>query len=373
LFKAQPLVALVFAVYVCIGIACIAGRFDRRILRQMPTGLATLITFSMLSMMAMLAAIMLVSNLPPSPRYLIPMLVWPIVVIVLLISHILGKKVAWPASALSALLALSLVAMAMRLPQPATTEYYPEQIACIDKALAGKSLEHGIAEYWDAKRIQAFSHHKLALAQYFSDLTSQKWITSDRFYRSKYDFAIIAEDAEPMYKLPVEMLTTLNGAPKETVSCGTRKVLIYGADQLRTTKISEPGSAYTWRGCDLPKQIGKATAACESEKADPDQEGFVTFGPYEALPAGEYGFEITYASSKPEGEDAGKWDVVLALPTEARPLAAGAFIGTAGQTRSASGKFVIEKNFDLTKIEIRSFSNKGGTMKVVSLRVTRTR
>jgi hypothetical protein len=373
LFTAFPLLGLVFLAYLALGIACCVALVRKRTFFGMPSALNTLILFSMLSMAATVAAVLLVTNLPTSPRYLISVLIWPIVVVVLATQHLVGPKFFWPGTYAASLLALSLLAMSLRLPQPASSGYYPEEIACIDKALAGKSLHNGIAQYWDAKRTQMLSHQPLTLAQYVGDLTQQKWITSERYYRDTYDFAIIAEDGGSQYKLPVDMLTTINGKPAETASCGNRTVLIYGPDKLRIRKITSPGSSFAWRGCQLPMLVGKATSACEAEKADASQEGFVTFGPYEPLPAGEYAFDLTYVSSKPETETAGEWDAALSLPTEAKRLSAGELKGTGGQARTVSGNFSVEKQFDMTNIEIRTLSNKGGTLKVVSLRLSRTR
>jgi hypothetical protein len=373
LFSAVPLLGLVVLVYVCLGLACLVARARKRTFLGISESLATLVIFSLVSMAAMLVAILLVTNLPPTPRYLAPMLIWPIVVVVLVGQHLMGERTIWPIFGVTGLLAFSSLLTSLQLPVPTTSGYYPEQIACIDNALAGKSVHNGIAQYWDAKHIQAFSRQPITLAQYYSDLTPHKWITSQHFYHDKYDFAIVAEDAEPMYKLPVDLLAERNGPPAEKISCGTRTVLIYGANKLHADKISQVGNAYVWQGCKLPMQISKANDVCEAVKTDPAQEGFVTFGPYEALPAGEYAFDLTYTSSKPESEVAGQWDAVLALPTEARRMAVGPMNGTAGQARSVSGKFVVDKDFDMTRIEIRAFSNKGGAFKVASLRVRRTR
>jgi hypothetical protein len=74
-------------------------------------------------------------------------------------------------------------------------DFYPDYIACIDGSLKNFHLVYGIAQYWDAKHIQAFSKQKIVLAQHWSDLQEQKHITSDAFFKSAYDFAIISEYA----------------------------------------------------------------------------------------------------------------------------------------------------------------------------------
>jgi hypothetical protein len=371
-FTAFPLLGIAYFAYVCIGVAYFVPALRKRAFFRMPRSLITLIAFSMVSMGGTVAAVLLVKNLGVSPRYLIPMFIWPVIIIVLVLRHSIGEKFFWLEACSSALIALSLITTSLRVPQPATPGYYPEQIACIDNALAGKSLHNGVAQYWDAKRIQMLSRQPITLAQYYSDLTPMKWITSEKYYRDTYDFAIIAEDGGAPFKLPVDLLTAINNAPAEKISCGNRTVLVYGPDKLRLKKIGNTGSSFVWHGCELPMVIGKPTATCEAEKKDPSLEGYVTFGPYEPLPAGEYAFELTYVSSKTKDEAAGEWDVVLALPNEARRLLVGRLSGTEGRSGSVSGKFLVEKKFDMTKIEIRAFANKGGTLKVISLRLTRT-
>jgi len=373
IFVAFPLLGLIIVAYVLFGIACAVATVRRQDFLGLPRRLTVLVTFTMLSMGATLAAVLLVSNLPVSPRYLIPVFMWPVVVAVLVLQHWLGARFFWLGTYASGILALLLLSSALRLPQAVTPGYYPEQLACIDKALDGKSLHKGIAQYWDAKHFQMFSHQSLTLAQYVGDLTPHQWITSKRFYQDAYDFAIIAEDGDAQYKLPADMLAAINGTPAEKVSCGNRTLLIYGPNKLRLQKINGVGSAFTWKGCQLPMLIGKPTAACEAEKSDPTQEGFVTFGPYETLPAGEYAFEITYASSKPATAVAGEWDIALALKDEAKRLVAGELDGTDGAPKQVTGKFSIEGKFNMTKIEVRTRSNQGGTMKVMAVRLARTR
>jgi len=373
LFVALPLLGLVVTAYFLFGVACLVTTVRKRSFLDLPRPLVLLVTFSMIGTAATLGAVLLVSNLPVSPRYLIPALLWPVIISVLLLQHWLGTRFFWVGTYASGILALVLFASAVRMPTHDNPGYYPEQLACIDKALAGKSLHKGIAQYWDAKHFQMFSQQPITLAQYVSDMTPHKWITSERFYAEAYDFAIIAEDGGEQFKLPEDKLVAINGAPAERVACGNRTLLIYGPNKLRLKKFMDQGSAFTWKGCELPTLVGKPTAACEAEKSDPAQEGFLTFGPYDVLPAGEYAFELVYASSKPAAEAAGEWDVALALPTEAKRLLGGRIDGTAGEQRQITGQFSIEPKFDQTKIEIRTMAGKGGTMKVISLRLTRTR
>lgn len=233
LFLALPALGLVVAAYCLFGIACVVATLRKRSFLDLPRPLALLVTFSMISTAATLGAVLLVRNLPVSPRYLIPVLTWPVIMSVLLIQHWLGARFFWIGTYVSGILALVLFASALRMPTHGTPGYYPEQLACIDKALEGKSLHKGIAQYWDAKYIQMFSRQRITLAQYGSDLSQHRWITSGRFFAESYDFAIIAEDGGEQFKLPEDKLVAINGAPAERVACGNRTLLIYGPGKLR--------------------------------------------------------------------------------------------------------------------------------------------
>jgi hypothetical protein len=250
-------------------------------------------------------------------------------------------------------------------------EFYPEQIACIDNAIDEAGLRNGIAQYWDAKYIQVFSKLKINLAQHIENLEEHRWITSSKFYKKNYDFAIISENANPPYKISYRKLAEINGEPESTIFCGDKKILIYGQGKLRVRKIVNPGDSYRWKACQLPTVIGTHTIECQSEKKDPAQAGYLTFGPYEALPAGKYFFEIEYLSSKDISDIAGIWDIVIALPTEAKIIAEGDLSGTNNKINKISGFFTLEQKYDMDRIEIRTLAYKDGVMRLDYIKIKR--
>jgi hypothetical protein len=171
-------------------------------------------------------------------RYLIPAFSWPVVVVVLFAGHALGERFFGVGTAASALAVVLLGAGSYELAQKngLSGSYYPADIACVDNALERAGLSHGIAQYWDAKYLQQFSRLNLTIAQHLPNLEELKWITSSRYFRDSYDFAIISEDAEAMDKISSAALLRINGAPKEIVSCGNRSVYLYGNGSLRTAE-----------------------------------------------------------------------------------------------------------------------------------------
>ena len=250
-------------------------------------------------------------------------------------------------------------------------DFYPEQISCIDNAIGQRRLRDGIAQYWDAKYIQAFSKLKINLAQHIENLEEHRWVTSSKFYKENYDFAIISENAEPPYKISSRKLTEINGEPDSTIICGDKKILIYGQTKFRVRKIVNPGDSFRWKACELPTVIGSHTIECQSEKTDPSQMGYLTFGPYEALPSGKYYFEIEYLSSKDISDIAGVWDVVIALPTQAKIIAKGDLPGTDNKINKISGFFTLEQEHDMDRIEIRTLAHKDGVMRLDYIKIKR--
>jgi hypothetical protein len=228
---------IVLVGYLGVVMFLLYGRIGRSTNKNYPRQLAWLAVFSSLSLCATLTAASLVTDFPVMPRYLIPAFSWPVVIVVLFLGHYLGRRFFAVGTVVSALAVVLLTSSSYKLAHNngLSARFYPSEISCIDDALEKEGLRNGIAQYWDAKYLQQFSRLDLTIAQYLENLEEMKWITSKRYFRDSYDFAIIAEDAEPTYKISSEALLRINGSPKQVVSCGNRSVYIYGKDKLRTT------------------------------------------------------------------------------------------------------------------------------------------
>lgn len=247
LFGERPLLAGVLLLALGLGLACILASLRRRTLSSLPRPLHLLAVFATLSCLATVSAMLLTKNMLPVPRYLIGALSWPLVAGLFALGHLVETRVRHAGALLC--LALSLVfagllageAWRLRNVRDSDRFYYPEQVACIDRALAEAGVRYGMAQYWDAKRLQALSRQRPVLAQYTGELVPMEWITSERFYRSHYDFAIIAEAEPAQFKLPRARLVALGGEPVREVACGDRTVLLYGKGRLPAPP-SRPGS-----------------------------------------------------------------------------------------------------------------------------------
>ncbi|MFC4930356.1 hypothetical protein [Massilia sp. GCM10023247] len=395
LLGGRPLLAAALLLSLGVGAACILACLRRRPLPglpgTLPRPLLMLAAFATLSCLATVSVMLLSKTLIPVPRYLIGAASLPLVAGVFVLVHLLDARSprAAPALCLAVCLVLSglLAGQAWRVREVRDTDryYYPEPVACVDRALAAARARHGIAQYWDAKLLQGLSRQRLTLAQYSGDLSRMEWITSERFYRPHYDFAIIADAEAAQFKLPRERLAALGGELPRAVACGDRTVLLFRPAGLRApeaaapraapvpSRFAAPGASFRWKGCELPSGIGKPAAACGVEKRDPRLSGHLTYGPYEPLPAGEYALQIRYASAEGETGVVGAWDVALQLPGEVVVANAGQLTGTRALPARMSAWFSIAPAHAMAPVEIRTTAHEGKSLRVDSIELTRLR
>jgi len=191
--------------------------------------------FSLASIGVTFAAVSLVEQMPVSERYLISAYTWPVIMVGLFAAAYFGQRAQFGICLMSALIAISLCFSGVHQLNKLgyVGKNYSPELACLDDALQYEELHNGVAQYWDAKALQAFSRLELKLAQHFGDLSEHRWITSANYFRDRYDFVIISTNAQPQYKITREQVIALNGLPRKEYICGHRILLIYGKDQLR--------------------------------------------------------------------------------------------------------------------------------------------
>lgn len=238
LFGTRPLLAAAVLLSLGLGAACMLASLRRRTLPGLPRPLHVLAVFAALSCLATVSAMLLSKNMLPVPRYLVAALSWPLVAGLFALVHLLDARSRHAGAALPLALGLAFSALLageawrLRDVRDSARFYYPDQVACIDRTLAAAGAQYGMAQYWDAKRLQALSRRPLTLAQYTGELDRMEWITSTRFYRDGYDFAIVADQEPAEFRLSRTRLAALAGQPVREVACGDRSVLLYGAGRL---------------------------------------------------------------------------------------------------------------------------------------------
>ncbi|MCW8919105.1 MAG: hypothetical protein OQL08_09870 [Gammaproteobacteria bacterium] len=369
----NPIYDVLFVIYLGVVIYSCYSLIKKSSARGAPRRLAWLALFSFLSFCSTLVAVILITDITVTTRYFIPLFSWPVIIVTLFLSHYFCRQFFIISITISVLAVISLSFGTTKLIRTTglSDRYYPNKIACIDDALEEARVVNGIGQYWDAKYIKNFSKLNLNIAQYSENLGEMRWITSKKYFKQSYGFAIISEKAEPPYKISTEELLRINGTPERVVKCGDKSLYIYGKQKLRTRKIVNAGDFYQWKACELPSVIGKKASECEMQKKDVSQSGYVTFGPYEQLPSGRYAFEIAYSSAEKTKDTAGDWDVVLAIPNESEILKNGPLAGTDGTIVKIKGEFTLHANRNMEKIEIRTLAHQDMELKVSYIKVTR--
>lgn len=184
-------------------------------------------------------SLMLILRPPSSDRYLIAFLAWPVIVGCLLGDNVLKRRFYGWLSIIEFILLLELFMLGgvMFFKQHKLYfENYPQEIACIDTAI-GSGRHAGLAQYWNAKRVQGLSHRDITIAQYMEGSENKyqdhPWITSKQFFKTGYDFAILSENAVFPYHLSEKIIEQYSGFPEATVHCGEYTVLLYAPGTLR--------------------------------------------------------------------------------------------------------------------------------------------
>jgi hypothetical protein len=230
-----PLVTVLWAACVAFGVVTTARLLRGRDTAGLPRALTWLIALWIFSLAASVTVSLLVYNLPTALRYFIAAACWPLVLVPLAAAHLLARH-AWAAltgTAFAGGAALIFATVMQVRAHPLQRDYYPADVACIDAALAREGLHHGIAQYWDAKKLQHFSRSGMVLAQHAFDLSEIRWITSGTYFRPAYDVAIVGPEGPPPHFIPRAKLEAINGKARVEYACGQYTVLVYGKDGMR--------------------------------------------------------------------------------------------------------------------------------------------
>ena len=126
------------------------------------------------------------------------------------------------------------------------------------------------------------------------------------------------------------------------------------------------GFSRSWVACTLPRISGVVLDDCVVRN-DPSQKGIMTFGPYVALPSGNYKFSIAYSSSRPSNQKAGRWDV--SVDKGKSILKEGSFPGTVNTALAYSGAFSLSQ--DCNDLELRIYPGPEQRMDLNNISITR--
>jgi hypothetical protein len=235
LWHELPVFTALWIACVAFGLAATARLLRGRDTAGLPRHVCWLFALWTFSLAASVAVSLLVHNLPIAMRYFIAAACWPVVLVPLAVGHLLRQRAAAAAIGLAAVATCAIVvgAVVQVRSHPLQKDYYPEETACIDRALAAHGARHGIAQYWDAKKIAHFSRGGAVLAQHAFDLSEIRWITSGTYFRPAYDFALVGPQGAIPHFIPRDKLEALNGKAAAEHQCGQYAVLVYGKDRMK--------------------------------------------------------------------------------------------------------------------------------------------
>ena len=325
-------------------------------------------------------AVLSLSSLPlVANRYMIPLFIVPIVMLPIYLDFFKffkNKKVSNIVINIALpvlLIALFVDARKKLMHRTFYSEYYPPIQQCIDNFIEETGAKYGLGEYWRSKSTYVLSKYDVTVAEVYNNLSPRTWITTSEWYRDKYDFALILyySPNKDQYSPDKDWIEAVNGKPDKIYTCDDTDILYY-QNGLYTKPFSHKGSSMVWKASDLPSVIGEKNGSVITVKQG-NRGGVISFGPYIALPAGNYRFHINYQSSEGNSTTVGRWDVAVTLEGNAKQIISGKLIGTNSSDVNLSRNFTISDKFANSSAEIRTFYNGLGTIIIKSLTIVRDR
>lgn len=187
-----------------------------------------LVCFFMLSVFSNISLVLLI-DIYPAERYLIAFYTLPAVLFIYLFARAIesfSEKVAHRFFWTIIFFIIAFVSAKNYLANGVRYKHYPDAVSCVDRALAEQNAFNGLSEYWNAKYLQALSTLQIEIAQFDADLAEKRWITSDKFFRDKYDFIVLSENDGERFP-NAEYMTKNLGNPTLEVNCYPFTVLFY--------------------------------------------------------------------------------------------------------------------------------------------------
>jgi hypothetical protein len=257
------------------------------------------------------------------------------------------------------------------------TDYYPEQIACIDNATRKLTNPSGIGEYWLTKKLVAFSKTGVRMVSVNPELTPYEVLVSNDWYKNNYNFAIVntAEPARSMYLLDEKLIENFNGKPDSVAFCKDAKILMY-EHGLSTSMDPVRGSGmYSIDGCRLPRSTGTTNQnnACSLISSNPSYAGNLSYGPYLKLPEGKYEFDLNYISKNPVEQRIGHIDISFLFPEAHQVISESALMGSDGKHGHLKGFLEIDQNLKRGQLEIRTFMEAHSDIEILSINISRNK
>lgn len=123
----------------------------------------------------------------------------------------------------------------------------------------------------------------------------------------------------------------------------------------------------SWPASQLPSLVGELRD--DRLISRPGVPGYLSYGPYTQIPAGQVEYAIVYASAADPAVEIGTWDIVSNAAEAPQVLASGRLIGTAGHERALRGTMSLEHAKQQS--EIRTLSSGGHDLQLIRVELKR--
>lgn len=308
-----------------------------------------------------------------APRYLIPLLTLPVF---WWLPTQLARLSPAPATFAILITLLSTACLAWLhglKPLTIPSQYYPADIACVDKNSTALGLKTGLADYWQEKRINLFNQTGIRVLQVTPDLRLRHWINSSRYFqRNDINFIISDQSQSADYRLQLPP----QWATSTAWHCKNWTIYVFDTTEL-TEQIShdplkqrelliQQGTPIRIPAAHLPSAIANSQQG--STRVSDHQKGHLTFGPYIPLPEGHYQFEFSLHNTSATSKAGLHWDVTT---TSGRTQAAGSWQLNPGVNSRYEASFDISPAADNIPLEIRLFHDGQGQITVGHLKISR--
>jgi hypothetical protein len=314
-------------------------------------------------------------------RYLQPMLIFPILIVILPLSihhriNVCEKYYLFIALAATAVAGVFAMPALGGLNDLVNGKYYDKTKHLL--AWAGNKNVNGVAHFWLAREMQLYTPDSINVLQVKGDLTPHPWMINLASYKDKH-ITFIMHDHIIDDGLAIEDDLKTLGLPANIITCSYYTIYDYAGTLGETilnnrirrglfTAIADPLlQTAEWVGCELPSQTGHIIGSARVASAPVDHSGYLSYGPYISLKeAGRYLINIKY-SANGYGKIPGHWDAGSFHPKEQLLFRSDL---TDGQCIIESKEIVIPKRgFD--NLEIRVWFNGNGEVKLHSIEIQR--
>lgn len=234
---ANPLPALIAPAMIFVGLVVLAKLLWSRA-GWTNDGFSMAVSFMGLSGALTVALALGNANLPLAERYFLTVLAVPVILAIAGAARLMPRRLD-PILGVAAagFVALSGWQTATQIQQNGLhAVHYPDQIACIDKALAPHDAKRGVAHFWEARPITAFNRSGAIVAPVFTNLQPDRWHVSEKSFQEAYDFAVVRTDATPYETLSVTDVRKYSGPAITETDCGNVRVLVYAKGGIRVPK-----------------------------------------------------------------------------------------------------------------------------------------